>query len=150
MIPFGTGSFGQFTPNLGSKNVFLLNFTRILWILWELGLTLLYISKDAVFAEILVLSNIFGFPAVNWVPKWTKTVNFRCVPFETKFKFKKDFSSTVFVLFETTSGQSFSKIKQYLGGVNAQQISNRGHFMNAESIQKSFKFLISQPHMLYW
>ena len=33
------------------------------------------IPKDAGFPEILVLSNIFGFPAVNWAPKRTKTVN---------------------------------------------------------------------------
>ena len=33
------------------------------------------IPKDAGFPEILVLSNIFGFPAVNWAPKRTETVN---------------------------------------------------------------------------
>ena len=33
------------------------------------------IPKDVGFPEILVLSNIFSFPAVNWTPKWTKTEN---------------------------------------------------------------------------
>ena len=33
------------------------------------------IPKDEGFPEILVLSNIFGFPAVNWAPNWTKTVH---------------------------------------------------------------------------
>ena len=42
----------------------------------DAGLTLLYPAKDGVSAEILVFSNIFGFPAVNWGPKRTKTVNF--------------------------------------------------------------------------
>ena len=43
-------------------------------IFWELGLTLFDIPEDVVFAEILVLNNIFGFPAVNWAPKWKETV----------------------------------------------------------------------------
>ena len=33
------------------------------------------IPEDVAFPEILVLSNIFGFPTVNWAPKWAKTVN---------------------------------------------------------------------------
>ena len=48
---------------------------------WDLGLKLLIIPKDAVFAEILVFSNVFGFPVVNWAQKWAKTVNFNCIPF---------------------------------------------------------------------
>ena len=71
--------------------------------------------KDIVFAEILVVSNIFGFPAVNWTPKWTKTVNVWWVLFEPKLKILKDFSNTVFFLLETTCGQSFNKIEQCLG-----------------------------------
>ena len=62
-----------------------------------------------------VLVIFFGFLAVNWALKWTKTVNFSCIPFELKFKFLKDFSNIVFFLLENTYGQSFSKIKQYLG-----------------------------------
>ena len=73
------------------------------------------IPKDVVFAEILIFSNIFGFPAVNWAPKWTEILYFGCVSFELKFNTLKDFSNTVFVLLETTSGQSFSKTEQYLG-----------------------------------
>ena len=69
------------------------------------------VPKDVVFAKILVFSNIFGFPAVHQAPKWNKTVNFGCLPFKLKFKILKDFSNTVFVLPEATSGQSFSKIK---------------------------------------
>ena len=52
------------------------------------------------FAEILVFSNIFGFLAVNWVPKWTKKVNFQRVSFEPNFKIFKDFSDNVFVLLD--------------------------------------------------
>ena len=65
--------------------------------------------------EILVFSNIFGFSAVNWASKWNKTVSFGWLPFKLKFKNLKDIPSTVFSLLKTTSGQNFSKIKQYLG-----------------------------------
>ena len=37
-------------------------------LLWELGLMLFDVPKDVGFPEILVISNIFGFPAVNWAP----------------------------------------------------------------------------------
>ena len=79
-----------------------------------MGLTLLIIPKDTTFTKILLFSNIFGFLAVYWAPKWIETISLSCIPFEPKFKILKDFSNTVFFLLETTYGQSFSKIKQYL------------------------------------
>ena len=63
---------------------------------------------------------------------WTKTVNFNCISFKPKFKILKDFSNTVFI-----SG-SFCKTKQYLGE-RAQAIPKRGHFIDAESKQKTLK-----------
>ena len=64
----------------------------------------------------LGFSNIFGFLAgIKLGPKMDQKCKLRCVPFEPNFKILKDFSNTVFVLLKTTSGQSFSKIKQYLG-----------------------------------
>ena len=65
--------------------------------------------------EILVFSNIFGIPVLNWAPKWKKAVNFGCLPFKLKFKILKDFLNTVFCFLETTSGQNFSNIEQCLG-----------------------------------
>ena len=59
---------------------------------------LLIIAMYAVFVEILVFSNIFGFPAVNWTPVWTENVNINCIPFESRFKILKDFSNTVFLI----------------------------------------------------
>ena len=113
---FCAARWSQFRPNLSPKNAFLLDFTRILWFFWSLRLKLFDIAKDTVFAKILMFSNIFGFlPLVNWTPKWTKTVNFGCVLFDPKLKILKDFPNTVFVLMGTTSGQTFNKIKQYLG-----------------------------------
>ena len=52
--------------------------------------------KDAVFAEVLVFSNIFGFPTVNWAPIWTKTVNFNCIPFQQKLKIFEGFFKNCF------------------------------------------------------
>ena len=96
------------------------------------------IPKDAVFATILVFSNIFGFPAEHWPPKWNKTVNFGCLLFTLKFKILKDFSNTLFALLETTFGQNFSKIEQYLGEKGHKKPKS-GHFMDVESIRKNLK-----------
>ena len=102
--PFDIAPWGQFRPNLGPYFFFffffLLNFTRILWFFWDLGLTLFDIPTDAAFAEILIFRKIFGFPAVNGAPKWTKTVTFQWIPFEPNFKILKDFSNNIFVLLD--------------------------------------------------
>ena len=100
--------------------LFLLNFTRILWFFWDLGLTLFDISKDVVFPEILVLSNIFDFLAVNWTLKWIKSVNFGCIPFEPKFKTLKDFSNTLFVLLEEYLWSKSQQDWTIFGGSKAQ------------------------------
>ena len=34
---------------------------------------ILIVPKDAVFAEISIFSNIFGFPTLNCAPIWTET-----------------------------------------------------------------------------
>ena len=63
-------------------------------------LTLFDNPKNSVFPELLVFSNIFGFPAVNWAQKWTKTITFQSLSFEPNFKILKDFSNNVFVLLD--------------------------------------------------
>ena len=95
--------------------------------------------KDPVFEEILGFSNIFGFPAVNWAPKWTKTVNFCCIPFEPKFRILKDFSNTEFFLSETTYGQSFQQDQTMFWGVKAQRGPFHGYCIHAKS-WKIFNF----------
>ena len=112
------GGGGDLDPIWASK--FSLSFTRTMWFLWDLALMLFGIPKDVVFAEILVFSNIFGFPAVNWAPKWTKTVDFQCVLFEPNFKSLKDFPSSVFVLLNSL----WSKFQQdgtIFGGIRARK-----------------------------
>ena len=85
MWPQGAGTIcTQFGPK---KCLFLLNFTKIIRFFLDLGLKLFDIPKD--------VSSILGFATVNWVPKWTKTVNFGCVLFDSKFELYKDFSNTV-------------------------------------------------------
>ena len=149
LITFWCCHRGQFRPSLGQKNIFFFNLTRILSFFWELTLTLFDIPKEVGFAKVLVFSNIFGFPDVNWVPKWNKTFNFGCLPVKLKFKSLKDFSNTVFVLLETTSGQNFSKIEHYLGEEEPRpENPKKGPFHGANQYKKLF--LTSQPLMLYW
>ena len=59
----------QSRPNFGLKNDFLLSFTRILSFFWELGVLAFDITKNIVFAEILVFSNIFVFSSGKLGPK---------------------------------------------------------------------------------
>ena len=65
-------------------------------ILLDLGLTLFNITKDTVFAEIVVSSNIFGFLVVDWTPKWIKSANLGCVQFKPKHKSLKNFQTMCF------------------------------------------------------
>ena len=123
---------------MGPKNVFWLKFPRILRFFWDLTLTLLIIPKDAVFAEMLVFSNIFGFPAVSLAPECTKTVNFSCIPFVPKCKILKYFSETVFFLLQIVSGK-VSSSQTIFGGVRAQKITKMGHFMDTEPTQNTLK-----------
>ena len=95
---------------------------------WDMRHALLIIPKDAAFAEILVFSNIFGFPTVNWVPKWTETVNFSCIPFEPKFKILKDFLNTVFFLIGDYLWSKFQQDRTIFGAVRAQKIAKKGTF----------------------
>ena len=60
-------------------------------ILLDLGRTLFNITKDTVFAEIVVSSNIFGFLVVDWTPKWIKSANLGCVPFKSKLRIVEEF-----------------------------------------------------------
>ena len=52
--------------------------------------------KDVVLRKILFFGNILCFPGVNWVQKWTKTVNFGYVPFPLKVIILEDSSNNVF------------------------------------------------------
>ena len=89
----------------------------------------------AVFTEILVFNNIFGFPMVNWPSIWTETVNFNCTTFEPKLKILNDFSNTVFLIVDYLWSK-FQQDQTIFGGARAQKIPKRGHFKNVESIQK--------------
>ena len=52
--------------------------------MWDLGVVSSDSPKVVVSGKIKVFSNILVFPGVNWAQKWTKTVNFRYVPFLLK------------------------------------------------------------------
>ena len=97
------------------KWIFLINFIRILWFIWDLVLALFDIDKDVVSGKILVFGNVFAFPGVNWTQKWTKTFKFGYVLFPLKHLILKDCLDTVFLLWEATTGLNFSKFVRYLG-----------------------------------
>ena len=63
--------------------------------MWDLGVVSSDSPKDVVFGKIKVFSNIWFFPGVNWAQIWTKTVNFRYVPFPLKYISLKDSSYRV-------------------------------------------------------
>ena len=83
--------------------------------MWDLVLVLFNSHKDVVSGKILAFGSILGFPGITWEQKWTKTFNFGYVPFLLKHLILKGCLSTVFFLWDTTSGRNISKGMPYLG-----------------------------------
>ena len=83
--------------------------------MWDFGLVSSDSPKDVVSGKIKAFGNILCFPGVNWAQKWTKTVNFRYVPFPLKDISFKDSSYSVIDLCYSISGPNFRKIGYYLG-----------------------------------
>ena len=100
---------------LPQKWIFLINFIRILWFIWDLVLVSFDSNKDLVSGKIVVFGNILGFLGVNWAKKMTKPFNFGYVPLPLKHLILKYCSETAFILWETTSDRNFSKLGPYLG-----------------------------------
>ena len=96
------------------------NFSRIwrcllvlLDLLWELGLMIFDVPKDVGFPETLVISNIFGFPAVNWAPNWSNTVNLHAFHLSQNSNFWRTFQTLCLPYWETFSGQNLPQIVIY-------------------------------------
>ena len=102
------------------------------------GTYAIWYPKDVVFAEILIFSNIFGFPTVNLDPKCTKTVNFGHIPFRPKCKILKDFSNSICLIGDNLWSK-FQQDQTMFGEVRAQKPPKMGNFMDAETIQKFLK-----------
>ena len=83
LITLWCGPRGQF-KNLGPKNVcfclILRKFCDFSGI-WDLHY-LIFLTKDEVFPEISVLSNIFGFLAANWALNWVHSISAKIQNFE--------------------------------------------------------------------
>ena len=104
-------------------------------------------SKDAMFAEILIFSNIFVFLAVNWAQKWSETVNFSCIPFEPKFKIWRIFQTLCF-FYRRLPMVKVPARSNNTWGSKGPKIAKRGHIIDTESIQqKIFNFTTTY---LYW
>ena len=113
--PFRPAPGGNLGPFRAPKMGILINCIRLLWLIWDLGLLLFDSPKDAVFGKIFVFCNILHFPGVYWAQKWTKTVNFRYIPFLPKHKILKDCYYTVFVLWKTTLVKISAKLSHIWG-----------------------------------
>ena len=107
----------------------------------DLDVLVFDIPRNSIFAESLVLAILLAFPAVNWVPKWTNSVNFGWVTFEPKSKISIDFSNTVFVLLETKSQSLWSKFQQdrsIFGGVrheNSEKGASSGWWVDSKNFE---------------
>ena len=116
----------------------------------EMGHTLLIIPKDAAFAEILVFSNIFGFLAVNWAPKWTETVNLRSFLLSQNSKFWRIFQTLCFSYWKLPMVKVSARSNN-IWGSKGQRNRKKGPFpWILNQYKKLWHFLISQPHILYW
>ena len=118
------------------KCFFLLSFTRILSVLWDLGVLGFDIPQKFQFLAMFLV-----FPVVNWDPKWTKIVNFGCVALEPKYKISADLSNTVFILLETKSQSLWSKFQQdrsIFGGVrheNSEKGANSWWWVDSKNFE---------------
>ena len=82
---------------------------------------------------------MFGFPAVYWDTKWTKTVNFGCDPFKPKCRILKDFSNIVCFYYWRQPTIKISTRSNNSWGSKSPKKPKRGHFIDGESIQKTWK-----------
>ena len=92
-------------PGWAQNVCFWLILQEILDFFWDLGLMLFDIPEDVAFPEILVLSNIFGFPTVNWAPKWTKTVNLHAFHLSQNSNFWRISQTMCLPYWKTTSSK---------------------------------------------
>ena len=139
--PLGGGPRGQFGPILGPKNVFFINYIRIMLFMWDLGLMSSDSPKDVVYGKILVFCNNLCFPWVNWTLKWTKTQNFGYVLFPLKhITYIHNTFIHCLCLIMFYSWSKFQQNQVWIGGERAQKPPKMNHFMDAPLPRKHLKF----------
>ena len=100
LITLWHGDRLQFIPNLDSKSLFLVNFTRIIWFFLGPGTYVIWYSYGCRFSRNFGFRQYFWFFGSKLGTKTDQNRKFACVRFESKFKLLKDFSNTVFALLE--------------------------------------------------
>ena len=75
-------------------------------------------------------------------------MNFNCIPFEPKIKIWKDFSNSVYLIGDYLWSK-FQQDQATFGGVRVQKIPKRGHFMDAESTQKTDPISVKLTQYVY-
>ena len=96
------------SPYLAKKWVFLINFIRILWFIWDLGLVSFDSHKDAVSAKKCYFWQYLGFSGGKLGPKMDQT-SFGYILFPLKHLMLKDCSETIFVLWKTYLWSKFEQ-----------------------------------------
>ena len=132
---FGTAPWGQVRPSLGPKISFWLNFTRIMWFFWELVLTLLIIPKVFSFCRNFGFWQYFWFYDGKLGLKMDQNCTFWVCSIWAKIQKFEGFFKRCVCLIGGYLWSNFQQDQTIFGGVRAQKILKRVHFMDAESIQ---------------
>ena len=126
---------GQVRPSLGPKISFWLNFTRIMWFFWELVLTLLIIPKVFSFCRNFGFWQYFWFYDGKLGLKMDQNCTFWVCSIWAKIQKFEGFFKHCVCLIGGYLWSNFQQDQTIFGGVRAQKILKRVHFMDAESIQ---------------
>ena len=137
------------SPFLAWKMDFFINFVRILWFIWDLGLVLFDSHKDVVSGKILIFGNILGFLEVKWAQKWFKTVTFGYAPFTLEHWILKNYSKTVFGLWEAFLGSKLQQIWVIFGEKGPRNSPKGAISWMLYHHENIWKFITWQPQMLH-
>ena len=132
-------------PLFLSKNAQQVQKVTLFFFIWrgeEIGLWFWYIWMVwwlNFFLNFFIFLNFSHLQGETMGQSWTTSANFGYVPcLQTNWIFHR-FLKGCFSLINTTSGEIFSKIGQYLGELGSKNPTKKGYFIDDESVQKTFK-----------
>ena len=135
------------SPCLYQKWIFLNNFIRIQWFIWDLVLVLFNSHKDVVSGKILVFGNILGFPGIilpKNVPK-PSTLG------TSRFCLNTQFWKIVYILslsYERLPLVEISANLCHIRGERAQKLAERVVVWMLYRHKNIWTYITWQPHML--
>ena len=135
------------SPFLSQNRIFLVNFIRIQWFIWDLVLVLFNSHKDVVSGKILVFGNILGFPGIilpKNVPK-PSTLG------TSRFCLNTQFWKIVYILslsYERLPLVEISANLCHIRGERAQKLAKRVVVWMLYRHKNIWTYITWQPHML--